>query len=389
MEELKDTSLEDFEASLAETTVEELDEFSESTMNYERYIAVNKKDLVNFCRVVEPLTKAATDEYSKCVQISSVDNSTVQLKFVSVPYVVDMKVDNKSNKVIRPFVVSISNLKKIVGQAFNSIVLVEEGEGISLAICGSLLFLETKPLDETLYQVNIQPVTKEMDRELSIQLFNKVGAVLSLSERASEKVILIKNNSAYINTSFFAAKIKSPLKDSRDCILYRAVAQILGVLADLSKVSLKYEILDEKIYVNCDGNLYCELPLGPESKLGDFYSPLIDQVLTFDSTIVVMNDNLIRLVSLVHTLDYLSDVIDIEFTETEMKVTIMSSAQANPSVYPLRIVEGRPEVLGNFKIQSKILKMFLSLASSDVKYAFTEAGLGVSNSFGSFIVRKN
>lgn len=382
-------NLDAFEASLAEVETSSVDEFSESQMDFEKFIVLSKKDLTDFCRIVEPLTKISIDEYSKCVYVEPKDGGTVELKFVNTPYAVSMTVANKSNKTMAPFMVSVSNLKKITTSAFASVVLVEQNGCVNIAVCGSLLFLETKPLDSKLYNIDKTPCTKSFDKEIGIHVFNKIGSVLSVSERSSEKVILIKNNFAYVSTSFFASKTKSPFGESKDCILFKAVSDILGIIATLSKVDIKYEIVENMLFINCDGNIYCQLPLGPESKIGDFYSPTIEQVLSFDSNVVVMNDTLVRLVNLVYNLDYLSDIIDIEFTKEDMKITIYSSALTNPSVYSLKIVEGEPEEVGNFKVNSKVLKIFLGLVSTDVKYSNTAAGLGVENSYGKFIVRKN
>lgn len=378
-----------FEQSLAEVETSTIDEFSESSMDFDNFIVLSKKDLTNFCRVVEPLTKVSIDEYSKCVYVQPLDDSTVELKFVNTPYVCSMIVANKSNKTMKPFAVSVANLKKITASAYASVVLVEQNDCVNIAVCGSLLFLETKPLDSSLYNIDKTPCTKAFDKEIAVHVFNKIGSVLSLSERSSEKVILVKNNFAYVSTSFFASKTKSPFGKSSDFILYKAVSDILGIVADLSKVELKYEIVEDQLFVSCDGSIYCQMPLGPESKINDFYSPAIEQVLSFSSSVVVMNDVLTRLVGLVYSLDYLSDIMDIEFTNEHMKVTIYSAALTNPSVYELPIVEGTPETVGNFKANSKILKIFLGLVSTDVKYSYTESGLGVENQYGKFIVRKN
>ena len=59
-----DFSPEELENSIS--GMEQVDEFNTS-IDYDNFIVLAKKDLANFCRVVEPLTKQSIDEYGKCV----------------------------------------------------------------------------------------------------------------------------------------------------------------------------------------------------------------------------------------------------------------------------------------------------------------------------------
>ena len=117
----KEVSMDSFESSIADMDSNQIDEFSEN-LDYEKFIVLAKKDLTNFCRIVEPLTKITVDEYGKSVQIMSVDKDTVELKYINNPYIVSMRFANKSGKQISTFYITVSNLKKLVTNAYTSLV---------------------------------------------------------------------------------------------------------------------------------------------------------------------------------------------------------------------------------------------------------------------------
>ena len=117
----KEVSMDSFESSIVDMDSNQIDEFSEN-LDYEKFIVLAKKDLTNFCRIVEPLTKITVDEYGKSVQIMSVDKDTVELKYINNPYIVSMRFANKSGKQISTFYITVSNLKKLVTNAYTSLV---------------------------------------------------------------------------------------------------------------------------------------------------------------------------------------------------------------------------------------------------------------------------
>ena len=136
---------------------------------------MSKKDLTNFCRIVEPLTKVTINEYGKSVLVRPLDVNTVELCYVNDPYSTFVRVPNKSGKMMKPFAVSVANLKKITTNAYASLVLVEGKDEIDISICGSLLFLETKPLEEKVYDEVHETCKNPMDMQAALYAFKKVG----------------------------------------------------------------------------------------------------------------------------------------------------------------------------------------------------------------------
>ena len=376
------------EDAIASMDTESIDEFNQN-VTFDKFIVLGKKELANFCRLVTPLTKASVDDYGKSVFIRCLDNETVELCYYNNPYVITQKISNKSGKQVKSFAVSVSNLQRLVTNAFASVILVEENDDINVAICESLLFLETKPLKEEFYRFNKKEATSLIDKELAIYTFKHIGTILASSERASEKVIVIKNGKANFNTGVFASSSESPFGASEDLVLYKQVSDVIAMLAEMSKLYLNYTLEDDKIIVNCDDVVYCEMPIGASNKADEFLSPVAMQNLKFEANISIINDSFLRLISIVKSLEYLSDIIKITFTKEKMKLTVSTSNQSKSSDYEFQIVEGVPEVLGDMKITVETLIVFLKIAGVDCKYAFTDAGLGISNSKGTFLLRKS
>ena len=138
MDVFNQDSLTAFEDQIMNMDDHEVGEFSADKFDYKNYIFLHKKDILNFCRIVEPLTKMSVDEYGKSVLIKSVNKDTVLMSYVNSTYVVEMTLANKSEKEVAPFALSIANLKKITNNAFASLVLVQQEQGMFLAVCGSL-----------------------------------------------------------------------------------------------------------------------------------------------------------------------------------------------------------------------------------------------------------
>jgi hypothetical protein len=361
--------------------------YSSTLDNYERFIILQKRELTQFLRAVEPLTKATVDQYGKSLQISSIDADTVELKYANTPYHLSMRVNNKSQKMITTFCVHVSLLKRLVTEAYTSLAIVETEEGYSIAVCDSLLFLETLQLSDEEYAVEKVKPTLSIDREMGIYTFKKIGSVLSFSDRTSEKVIVVKEKDCYFNTGVFSARVNSPFASETTVLLYKAVVDLLGILMDISKVEVKYAFVENKLIVEADGLIYCEMPVS--TKIDEHFSPTVAKTLEFTADIVIVNDSMPRLFSLVKSLDYLSDIVTVSFTKDTMKVTLSNQGMTRHSDYPFMISEGTVEQPGEMKVSADVMKPYLDVTGTDVRYAFNEVGLCMQNDKGSFIVRKN
>ena len=97
------------------SNLENIDEFN-STIDYEKYIVLPKKELNNFCRIIENLTKSAIDDYGKSVLIRCLSATSVELVYVNNPFGASLIVENKSGKTVKTFAVAATTLKKVGNQ---------------------------------------------------------------------------------------------------------------------------------------------------------------------------------------------------------------------------------------------------------------------------------
>lgn len=367
--------------------MDQVDEFSTS-VDYDRFIVLSKKDLNSFCRVVEPLTKQAIDDYGKCVFVHCLSQEVVELKYENAPYRVNFTVQNKSGKIVNDFALSVATLKKLVCQAFASLILVEQDGEMNIALCESLLYLETKPLsgDQYIYEKKDTPL--DIDKECALYTFKKIGSSLSLTERASEKVVVVKDNQVNFNTGIFAARSKSPFSGSENFVLYKQVSDILAILSEFAKTNVHYGIYNDVMVLSAEG-FYVEVQIGVEEKVKEFLSPTADINLGFNATVGIINDNLLRIITVVKNLEYLSDIVTLSFSKEALTLLIANNSQSKKSAYKFNIVEGAPEEEGEMKVTVDVLKLFLNICGTDCKYSFTSVGLGIETPEGKFVIRRS
>lgn len=383
----KGNSVADLESDL--DGLEDFDEteFQSALSDYDNFIILPKREVSHFLRAVEPLTKATVDQYGKAMQISCIDKDTVELRYVNSPYRISSKVNNKSGKMVTTFYLHVSLMKRLITESYASVAIVEKDDEYSIAVCDSLLFIETLPLSADEFVLERKPLEHNLDRELGTYAFRKIGPVLSFSDRASEKVIVVKDNQCYYNTGVFSARVSSPFgKQIGDVLLFKSAVDLLGILMDLSKVEIKYKKIEDKLFVESDGLVYCEMPI--TESIDDHFSPAVARSLDFKADIVVVNDSMPRLFSLVKSLDYLSDIVTVSFNKTQMCVKLWNQSMTRASDYQFAIAEGKVEKEGDMKVSADVMKPYLDVTGTDVRYAFNDLGLCMSNDKGSFIVRR-
>lgn len=369
--------VEDFDAS----------EFNVGLSDYDKFIVLPKRELANFVRAVEPLTKTTVDQYGKSVQISCIDKDTVELKYSNKPYRIAMKVNNKSQKMVDKFCMEVVLLKRLIAEQYASIVIVQTDDVYNLSIFDSLLFLETKKLNDEEFQFDRKQLKNTIDKELGMYNFRKLGSILSTSDRASEKIIVVKEDKCYFNTGVFSACVKSPFSEQFELLLYKPVVDLLGVLMELAKVDIKYDKGEDTMLLEADGLIYCEVPISVD--ITQHFSPAVAKSLNFDAEVVVMNDSMTRLFALVKSLDYLSDIVTVTFTDSEMKLTLHNQQMTKSSEYVFKITEGKVAETGEMKVSASVMKPYLDVTGNDIKYDFNEQGLCMKNENGAFIVRRS
>lgn len=359
----------------------------EAEYTYERYVELSARELNYLCKLIDPLTKSALTEYGKCVYFTCTDEGTVEVKYYNQPYVIVGKVKNKSGRKIRDFAILVSTLKSFLSNSFSSLVFVEENGEINLAFGEQLMYVETKTLRKEVYVFEEREANETISYELATYVFKTVGSVLSMTERASEKVIVIKDGTATFNTGLFAASIRSPFSGSERMVIYKQVSDSIAIVSEIAKNDIHYGVSDV-LTVKSDA-LYCEFPAGFGDRVNAFVSPSTQVALQFKADIQVNDKMLSSLVKLVQSLDYLSDVVTVGFDSSNMIVKLSTENRSRTFPYSFKIISGAPESTGDMSMGTGILRVFLDIVGSDVKYSFNTMGLGIKNDIGTFLIRKS
>lgn len=385
-------SLEDIESDL-----EQMGDVSVSpeleAMNYEKFIFITKRDVASLSKMIDPLTKSSTDEYGKTVYVHCPSPDKVEFRYVNRPFSVSMTVDNASGKTIGDFYITASLLKKLIANAFSSLVIVEEDGQFNIAVCGGLLYLETKQLKPQFFEIVRKPTPHKIDREKALYTLKRVGSTLGIVERASERSIVVRSGKAYFSTGSFCAKVDSPFMDTtQDFVLYKTVADLIASTCDIVRGDLKYGIHepvgDTPACITVDaGSIYLEMAVNLD--ISSFYSPITERTLSFGADVLLMNDSILQLLNVVRNMDYLSDVVGIEFKTDKVVLTVFSSDMSKESKYPFTIADGKPETVGEMRASVSIIRNYFDIIGSDVRYAFTTDGLGLVDENGIYLIRKN
>ena len=383
--------MEDVEKILLETPVTPV--IQEAFLNkYENCILVSKTDLNHFIKIVEPLTKASVDSYGKVVKVSSLNTDIVELSYSNHPYRAVGSFENKSGKTIEEFCINLALLKKVANDAISYVAFVQDEKGdFNFVVCDSLMFLETISLDFKEYEFTKAVPKNEIDALTGWFLFKKLGPVLSTAERSSEKNIIVKDDFCYIFTGLFAAKVSSPFGANISCLLYKAAVEIIASVMEASTTSVAWEIIKgvgntpDKMAVAGDGSIYVEFPIS--TYIDDFYSHAVAKSLSFEANVIIINDSIGRLLSVVNSLDYLSKEVVFDVHKKDIKMKIKNSTQTKESVHKFDL-EGEPQAEVKLKVMANIMKAYLNCAGDAVKYQFTENGFCFEGEQGSkFIIR--
>ena len=124
-------------------------------------------------------------------------------------------------------------------------------------------------------------------------------------------------------------------------------------------------------------------------KVKEFTSEAAEAALKFEASVTIINDNLLRIITVVKNLDYLSDIVALEFTDKAILLKISNAANTKSSAYTFNIMEGKPSQTGEMKVTTDVLKLFLSIVGTDCKYDMTTVGMAIQTAEGKFIIRKS
>lgn len=363
------------------------EEVNASDITYEKFVVLSKKELLNFCKVVEPLTKYSIDEYGRSVFIRCVGDEGMEFCYRNDPYKIVFKGTNRSGRRIADFDLSFGVLKKLLTISDASLVFVETDEGLSLSVCSSLIPLESHRLLSSQYEFKRVEGFQPFAKAEGAYAFRRVGAVLSLTDRASEKVAVVKDGAITFSTVTFTTRVKSPFAHEEEFIVFKQTSDVLGMITEIA-TSIGYYQEGSMLYI-CTEGAYCELPVGSRERVREFLSPTTMNLLRFTPNIRIVNDNLLRVISTVNSLEFLSNMVGIECDARELRLIVSNVSHSRTSTFRYDIAEGRPEVTERLTVSTGVLRLFLSLVGADVCFSVNPNGIGIKNEYGVFLLRRS
>jgi len=380
--------LSDLEDQLLNITTEDLETDSfVIDLDYPEFIILSKKDVSEFLRVVEPWTKITVGLYGNCVRISSVGEAQVKLDYVNPPMFATSTIANHSKKAIPTVYIDIHYLKRIVTESYASVVLVWDKDSLNISVASSLVYIETVSLNDAEYaEIAIQEeYPNTMNPDIANTIFKKLNFALEVSDRASEQVVVFTNGHSYLNTLSVAAKIQQPFSEPIEAVFFKGVVSHLSILLGIAKQPLMFCFKDNYAYINMDNKIFTRVPISND--VSRFWHTSTDQFFQLSTEIKVVNDNLLKIASLVKAFDFLNKVVQLTFLDEELTVTVMSHSLKRKDEIKFPI-QSSGKVDSSLQISSALLVPFLSVSGSDVSYGVNEMGLSVITEQGILLLKK-
>lgn len=380
--------LSELEDELLEITQEDIEEDSFVVdLDYDEFLVLSKKDVSAFLRVVEPWTKVTVGLYGDCVQISSVDEGKVKLNYINHPMFATSTIANHSKKKIPTVYVNVAHLKRIVTESYASVILVWKDDSLNLSVASSLVYVETVQLQPLEYNEIVVPEdhSNTLSPDIANTIFKKLNFALDVSDRASEQVVIFTNGASYLNTLAVAAKINQPFSEPIEGVFFKGVVAHLGTLLAMAKQPLMFHFDENFAHINLDNKIFTRVPISRD--VSKFYHPQTEHFFQKTTEIKIVNDNLLKIASLVKAFDYLNKVIALTFLDQELTVTIMSHSlkRKDDIKFP---IQASSKVDASLQISSALLVPFLSVSGSDVSYGVNDMGLSVITEQGVLLLKK-
>lgn len=359
---------------------------NENKYTYGKCIALKKGALSTLANLTGFLSKHALDDVGRSIRVSCIDNAHVELRYVNAPFSIRMVLDNPTGKTVSDFAIKVSTLAKILSTTNDELLIVEQNNQLNIPLLGSLLYLEAFKAPAELYAFEEKATTSELNVELATYLFTNVGSkVLNLTDRASERNIIVKDNACYANTGLFCFKTCSPFQPDASFVIYKAVSDVISAVCAYAKTNVYYSVYDNVMAVSGNG-LYVEMAIGGEERVKDFLLQSTEVMLSFKPEVKIDNDKLQTLVGTVKNLEYLNDIMSMEFAPDTMTMEITSSVGNKKSYYKFDL-EGTSSNTGKMDITTEILQLFLGIVGNEGVYAYNDDGLCLANTTGKFVVR--
>lgn len=383
MEALDDNPL----SALDGVGVEDIESLKKSTgLNYENYISVPKSEALPIMRVLDSLSKIASDSYAKNLCVSTEDRFIV-FRYNNAPYLFEYRIENRTGHTIEPVSIPIAHIRKLLNNVNTNLIFVQQDGQLNVCLGENLLFVETMPFDPKYYDFQFAECKEGLDLPYMRDHLRSFSALLSATNNASEKNIICKDGVSYFNAGAILGKAKS-FFGNHQIVVSKIVIDAISALVDETKSGILMNIDSSKMTLEFAGLAKCEFPVTTDPATFDtFLSPLFVDSFKYADSVLVVNESLKQLLQVINALDYFTSFVKLEFNQDKFILTAHRK-EGGPITYEFKYLDGSTSD-ASINVSIPVLLAVLSKATNNTKYSTVNGNLIVDLDTVIFCIRSN
>lgn len=401
MNEFKEMDMtpEDPFAGLESVTQEDLSKLEGAEksggLSYDHYVSLPKLAVVPLVKLLDILTKIAADDFARNIHICC-EGSNVVFRWNNDQYMLQYRVENLSGKTISPYAIPIQHLKSLLGSVIANLNLVEQEGALHACFGRNLVYVATVPFKEEWYSFDLRsddPMEK-LDSGYLRGHLRSFTSLFSQTEKASEKILICKDDTSYIMAGAVMGKTKSFLGNNT-VILSRPIIECLctmleGNSEDLS-VSFVHPDPEEKTkrfseaLLTLGDRISFVFPVQANERVDNFLSPMFRDSFKYDASVQIVNESFVQLLNVINTLDYFTPVVQLEFMGDEFVMTAHRKDSQDAS-YSFKYMSGTSSH-GIVNVEISTLLLLLAKSGPETKYAVGNKSLIIDTGVEIFCLR--
>lgn len=350
-------------------------------MEYNEYISLSKKDILNFISMVYPFTKTIITKIDFYVRVTCLNDKEVEFFYQQGNFKLRMIVENHSGKTVPQFYIFVESLRKITSSAYEKVLFVKKDDSFHTEVLGQLIYVDTDNFtdlnsNDTFNIPNNDGILT--DKEVASKVFNDFQFVFTFSGYATDKCLVLHDGRCYYNTNSCVVSAPSPLNSKFDALIPSQFVTLLGALFKISEKDVIFHKVssdDSKflIFVADEGRI--QLQIFYFDDIDDFFNDSVKGLLNFTQFSKIKDDTLYDLIKTISNFSYLSNVLVLDVNTNNLNINIFSNDLSKSSVYKYELIGDCP---GSWEMRARVdmLKAILALDVKDIQYTFTEHGLG-------------
>lgn len=341
-------------------------------LEYERYICIPKSVASTLLTTLDKLSKMAASLSAKNVVIRTLGKDRVLFTYDNTFYKFEFELPNVTQREMDVFCISIDHLKKFFGIATSYLTFVEQfsGDGtpVYYVMVGSNpVFVEQQQFESALYDIAWPEFTEQLSGEYLAKGLPQFTSLLSLAERPSEKQLISSGASSYINIGSIFGKARSFFGEGHDCIVGRLLVDCIGILSSFDGSDVKASFSDRSMAISFGTSARLLFAYTTGAVVGRFMSPAFKDSFNYSDSVSIDSSEFSSLLSLVSSLDYFADMVTVQFTPTQLQLTVHQKDGVDQT-YSFAYTGGSTDG-GTLVVPLSVLLGVMANAPTDAKYS--------------------